>query len=384
MSEKSDHQAIEAAFQAALAARQETILAHCPRKLKLGVTFLLFVLLTLPFWPQASSPAPEPESPPALSHADKAEEFPHELKPEAIVQTLAGHSATRRNECHEPRTDIEKQGAARNDSDEEDLRLSSAPDAGLIEETTGGYLPRVGRDGRKPWQVYARPFDRSDPRPRIAIVVGDLGLSRIATDAALRRLPPDVTLAFDSQGESVNAWLERARQDGHETLLSLPMEPLDYPRSDPGPNALLTTLPNSDNLQRFLSILKRGVGYVGITTMTGSRFAADSAKIMPIMEDLRSRGLLVLDPDIATHSVIRSLATELRVPVAVSSRVIDANPTPHSIDEALAQLEQMARVEGQVVAVASPLPVTLERIEAWAKQLSAHGVVLAPISAVVE
>ena len=30
------------------------------------------------------------------------------------------------------------------------------------------------------------------------------------------------------------------------------MEPFDYPRSDPGPNTLLSNIPNADNIQRLL------------------------------------------------------------------------------------------------------------------------------------
>lgn len=33
----------------------------------------------------------------------------------------------------------------------------------------------------------------------------------------------------------------RAREAGHEILLQLPMEPFDYPDSDPGPQTLLAS-----------------------------------------------------------------------------------------------------------------------------------------------
>ncbi len=379
MSEKSDQEAIEVAFQAALAAREETFLARYPRKLKIALVFLLFIGLSFPLW-KFTKNAPAKEQVSSVETAPSIQSEPHtEAK-----EPAASSAGPQRIDRGEPRTEAEIAAAAQNDLDDPTLRMAPAPDAALAEETLDGYLPKIGKDGRKPWQVYARPFDRRDPRPRIALVVGDLGLSRIATDAALRRLPPDVTLAFDVQGDSIGAWLERARHDGHETLLSLPMEPIDYPRSDPGPGALLTSLPNSDNLERFASLLKRGVGYVGVTTLSGSRFIADGEKVRPIIEALHDRGLLVLDAHMAGRSAIKEVAKEMHVPVAVGARLIDASPTPQAIDEALAQLEQMARIEGEIVATASPLPVTLERIERWAKGLAGRGVVLVPLSAVVE
>ncbi|MDD3181927.1 MAG: divergent polysaccharide deacetylase family protein, partial [Alphaproteobacteria bacterium] len=245
-------------------------------------------------------------------------------------------------------------------------------------------LPRISVDGRKPWRVYARPFNFQDPRPRIAIVMLDLGTSRVATDAALRRLPPPVTFGFDVQAKAIDEWLVRARQDGHETLLSLPMEPFDFPHSDPGPNTLLTSLPNVDNMQRLMSALRVGGGYVGVTTNSGSRFLSDSPKLMPIMQVLKDRGLLILDTKVASHSVVSSLASEVGVPSAASIREIDSLSDPDSIDKALSSLEQSARLEGAVVGIASPLPVTLERIQAWSKTLAERGIVLAPLSAVVK
>ncbi len=101
------------------------------------------------------------------------------------------------------------------------------------------------------------------------------------------------------------------------------MEPLDYPRSDPGPNSLLTSLPNSDNLQRFLSFLKKGVGYVGVTSLSGSRFVADMEKIRPVMETVRERGLIVLDAHMAARVPFRC-REGVRIPMAVSTRLIDS------------------------------------------------------------
>lgn len=380
MSESDDKKARDLAFRAALAARKETFLAHYPRKLKIAVLFLLLVAPAGAWialyepeaiaWPQeaaAVTPAPDLQlhnlqpPPPAASPATAEEEPP----------------------MRQPVSDIEKAAVARNDASEEE-KLDSAPDKGLVEESTGGYLPKIGSDGRKPWGVYARPFDRMDPRPRIAIIVSDLGLSRVATDAALRRLPADITLAFDAQADNVGAWLARARQDGHETLLSIPMEPLDFPRSDPGPNALLTSLPNVDNIERLRGFLKRGVGYVGVTTMTGSRMTTETEKILPILQEIQSRGLLVLDARLGAHSVIHDLARRIKLPVAVSSQEIDTDLTPQAIDQTLARLEKTARREGRAIAMASPLPVTLERLDEWAKGLASRGFVLAPVSAVVE
>jgi len=370
------------AFAAVQAARRETFLAHYPRALKLAVLVLLLVVLSLPFW-MGGKPKPHEDTASASEAIIASHDPQTSAAPQANPSTPVSLPMTRTIEKIEFKNEAERSAASYNDSNEATSRMSVAPDIGLVEETPEGRLPAISRDGRQPWQVYARPFNYQDPRPRIAIVISDLGFSRVATDAVLRRMPPSVTLAFDVEGSVIGEWLVRARQDGHETFLSLPMEPFDYPRSDPGPSSLLTTLPNADNIQRLLGFLKLGTGYIGVTTLSGSRFSADYNKLQPIMSVLHNRGLMVLDTKVSSHSAVGTLAKELAIPTAVSNRVIDAYPTPQAIDAALSDLEQTARIEGVVVGIASPLPVTLERIEAWSKQLAERGIVLAPLTAVV-
>ena len=72
----------------------------------------------------------------------------------------------------------------------------------------------IGADGRKPMDVYARPFDRTDPRPKIAIIVGGLGLGEAVTQAAVDRLPEGVTLAFTPYGRRCRDWFRRRGRRG--------------------------------------------------------------------------------------------------------------------------------------------------------------------------
>src|SRR3984885_6001362 len=108
--------------------------------------------------------------------------------------------------------------------------LGPAPDLALVEAAPIGPLPKIEAlpDGRtrQPWQVYARPFDAPDTKPRVAVLLTGLGLSSAPTEAAINRLPPEVTLSFSPYAEHLGDWLQAARAAGHEVLLDLPLEPL--------------------------------------------------------------------------------------------------------------------------------------------------------------
>lgn len=260
--------------------------------------------------------------------------------------------------------------------------LATAPAAGLVEDSAQGPLPRVAEDGRKPWQVYARPFPPTEKRPRIAIVMADMGLSGVTTGNALQQLPVGVTLAFVPYAERMGSWVERARGKGHEVMLAVPMEPIDYPRSDPGPRALLTALPPDRNIERLEWSLGKTVGYVGITSTTGGKLTANAEAMRTVMAAMKARGLLFLDARVTNRSVAFATAGEAGVPRAVVDRVIDRDLSRGAIDEQLHDLETIAKTNGVAIGLASPYPSTIERLGFWATGLSDRGAVLAPVSAV--
>src|SRR5690606_17848248 len=100
----------------------------------------------------------------------------------------------------------------------------------LQETARYGPLPRIAANGTMPFRAYANPappLDRSTPR--IAVVIGGMGLSTTGTESAIRTLPEEITLAFAPYGRDLGRLTALARQSGHEILLQVPMEPFDYP-----------------------------------------------------------------------------------------------------------------------------------------------------------
>ena len=264
----------------------------------------------------------------------------------------------------------------------EPVTLTAAPVPGLVEDSRSGPLPRIAEDGRKPWQVYARPFPATDRRPRIAIVLAEMGISGVTTSNALQKLPPTVTLAFVPYAERLDNWVERARSKGHEVMLSVPMEPQNYPRNDPGPNALLTMLPPERNMERLEWSLGKAMGYVGITSTTGSKFTASADAVTPVIEAMKARGLMVLDARASPRSVAGTLAGQAGVPRAFADRVIDRDLSRGAIDDQLRELEAIAKANGAAVGIGAPYPSTIERINLWLTGLADRGIAIVPVSAV--
>ncbi len=252
------------------------------------------------------------------------------------------------------------------------------------EEARSRQAATAGPSGPEPllaWHRFASPFPADDPRPRIAIVVAELGLSEASTREAIEQLPAAVTLSFSPYGRQLQSWIDAARGAGHEVMLDLPMEPMSYPLDDPGPKALFTALPEIENRLRLEWVLNRAEGYVGVVPWMGSRFTASADDMRPVLAHIREEGLMFVDARPSPDSVAAGLAEEMNVPRAINTRFLDHEPSREAIEERLRQIEREAQVRGFAVGIASPYPITIETLGRWIATLDDKGLALAPISA---
>lgn len=266
--------------------------------------------------------------------------------------------------------------------------MSTVPVAALVEQSRYGPLPKIADDGRRPSDIYARAtqhtaLPQAGEPARIAILMNGLGLSELATNQAINMLPGNVSLAFSPYGRNLQSWIRLSREAGHEVMLQIPLEPFDYPDNDPGPHTLLTNLPPDENLKRLQWLMARFTGYVGVTNHMGAKFVSAQSAFLPVLEEIKSRGLIFLDDGTAARSTAGEIAKDLGLGFSAAQIVIDAAQTPESIDEALKNLETTARENGLAIGVASSYPITIQRISEWSRSLSQKGMVLVPVSAAI-
>ena len=220
---------------------------------------------------------------------------------------------------------------------------------------------------------------------RIAIVVSGLGLSAKATAAALAGLPPAVTLAFAPYAGDVQHWVSQARQHGHEALLEMPMEPFDFPDSDPGPHTLRSGVERDANGDRLSWILSRFTGYAGVTNLLGQRFLADADALSPTMTQLARRGLYFYDNGAVAQSAAADVAGRLSARRSPRRMRRWMASRPRWKSTSISPIWKMqARAHGSAVGLRlSSIPSAIERIAAWSKGLEKRGFVLVPVSAIV-
>ena len=258
---------------------------------------------------------------------------------------------------------------------------AAAPDPRLIEQTRYGPVPRIGLDGARPAETYARPAVSLPGLPRIALLVGGMGLSPRATEAAIASLPGAVTLGFAPYGADLARETALARQAGHELVLEIPMEPFDFPHDNPGPHTLVADAAKAGNSDNLTWLMSRFSGYAGVANFLGGKFTADERALTPVLREIAARGLFYVDDGTSARSLAMTLAPGQELAAARADIVLDSTAQPEAIEAALARLEAIARGKGLAIGVASALPASVEIIGRFARALDTRGIALVPLSA---
>lgn len=262
----------------------------------------------------------------------------------------------------------------------QDPKMAHVPDAELTEKTGSGLLPVRASDGRRPLDVYARPWSGARGA-KIAIIIGGLGISQTSTQRAIRALPPEITLAFAPQGNSLSRWAQDARREGHEILLQVPMEPFDYPNVNPGRGTLLADAEPAENLAELRRSMGRFTNYAGVVNYMGARFTSETAAFQPVIREIAERGLLFVDDGTSARSQTVSLSESAKGAYAVGDLVIDDVQDKDAILKKLDRLEAAARASGSAIATGTAFDKTVEAVAAWAEEAKKRGIEIVGVSA---
>jgi polysaccharide deacetylase 2 family uncharacterized protein YibQ len=219
-----------------------------------------------------------------------------------------------------------------------------------------------------------------DDTPAIAIVIDDLGNDVAHTNAAIA-LPANVTMSFLPYPKRALELSRSAHLAGHEVIVHLPMQPMG--NENPGERALKVGLASDELQQRLGWSLSRVSEYDGVNNHMGSRFTTSRADLLPVMRELKGRGLFFLDSRTTEKTQVENVAREVGVLTGSRDIFIDDDRSADAIAHQLALIEDFARKNGNVIAIGHPYPETLKALSKWTKTIRERGLRLAPLREVL-
>ncbi len=209
-----------------------------------------------------------------------------------------------------------------------------------------------------------RPVLPSDVNktPVVAIIIDDIGFDKkMARD--LSDLNPNITFSVLPDAPFGKEIAGRLHKKGIHIMLHLPMEPVEYPRINPGPGAILADMPPDQVLRVLRRDIKRIPYIQGINNHMGSRITTMSDKMRQIFTILKEKNLFFIDSRTTRNSVCRPCARLLQIPFAQRDVFLDNFQSTAYIKKQLKELIRIAEKHGTAIAIGHPYKATLQALK---------------------
>ena len=209
----------------------------------------------------------------------------------------------------------------------------------------------------------------------IALVIDDFGFQPEELITQFMSLPLRFTPAILPGYPRSALALDRAQQSGRSPILHLPMQPKDYPATDPGPGAILAGMDDA----RIVSVLDRDLaalpGLAGVSHHMGSLASEEPEIMRPVMRRLAALGLYYIDSGTSGQSVCPAVAAQAGVRCLSTDLFLDGDSKPDSTSMArrLQEACELARTNGDVLMIGHARPATLAFLRVAADSLGRWG-----------
>ena len=217
-------------------------------------------------------------------------------------------------------------------------------------------------------------------KPKISIIVTNLGLNRRSTELALT-LPTQCGLGFLPYTQSLKPLLHKAQGKGNEIYLYLPLQ-TSKALDNPGKYALMNNLALEENEVRLNVILNSQARYDGVYSSYKEVFTDDMHASAMIFDQLDDKNLIFILGKGLARGVPEHISSHNNV--IPTNIIIDEEPDKDSIRNKLEELIRVAEKDGIALGYAQGFTLTIEMIRDWIPTLNKKGIQLVPVSEVLK
>jgi len=228
--------------------------------------------------------------------------------------------------------------------------------------------------------------EKKAPEPakglQLAIIVDDIGA---ALGPVRELLSLDIPLTF-----SILPGLENSKRaanliakEHREIMLHMPMEPINYPRNNPGKEALFVKMDHDEIRRRTVLFLNAVPERMGVNNHMGSRFTQDREGIALVLEEIKRRKLYFVDSVTSGKTVAYDEAVKRGVPAMRRDVFLDHVNEPQAVARQIDQLIRRVKKQGRALAICHPRENTIGELKKAVKRFRAEGIEVVPVSALM-
>jgi len=200
------------------------------------------------------------------------------------------------------------------------------------------------------------------PYPKIGIIIDDLGYD-ISLAKALLELDLPITFSVLPFTPNTRLIARKAWNDGRETMLHLPMEPMNYPAINPGDGVLLVSMDRNMILDTLNKDLNQIPFVAGVNNHMGSRFTKDEKKMAIVLKELKRKGLYYIDSRTSCETVAFNVAKKMDLRTASRDIFLDNHLSENALKIQMERLLSVARHKGSAIGIGHPHKKTIDLLK---------------------
>lgn len=230
----------------------------------------------------------------------------------------------------------------------------------------------VETDPAAPESTTSQPPPPQRGARRIVLILDDVGFENQPIDEAAS-IDAAITFAVIPTAPKAAHAARTLAERGFEILCHLPMEPLDYPRQSPGPEAILVSLSDEEIRARTRAGLRSVPNAVGVNNHMGSRATRDRRVMENVAAVLKEEGVFFVDSRTAGNSLAATIVGAGSVPVAARDVFLDDDPRESAVRRQLRELVRLADRKDYAVGIGHVYPSTVRVLRDEVPKLKEQG-----------
>ncbi|MBN2332087.1 MAG: divergent polysaccharide deacetylase family protein [Deltaproteobacteria bacterium] len=233
------------------------------------------------------------------------------------------------------------------------------------------------------WQADQPRYAAVDQRPRIAIIIDDMGMN-VEIARQLASISQPLTFSLFPYAPHTQEVADLLHETGKQLLLHVPMEPHGYPDVDPGPGALFGTMNTQELSSLFRAELDAVPGIVGFNNHMGSRLTENRQAMEVLMSCLRDKPLFFIDSRTSAATIAYDEACQAGIPAGQRDIFLDNIRDEEHILSQLEKLIAVAQVKKSAVGIGHPYPETVAALQKLGQLSRVAQVDVVPVGALMK
>lgn len=216
-------------------------------------------------------------------------------------------------------------------------------------------------------------------KPKIAIIIDDMGYSKEAFEE-LAKLNIKLTFSFFPGGTYTKVLASEAYSKGFDCMLHLPMEPISFPKDNPGNDAVFVNMDKGKIKKLVEKHLKSVPFIVGVNNHMGSRATQEKDIMLVVLNEVKTNNLIFVDSLTTEKSTAEKAAKEIGFKILKRDIFLDSEQSDEFTKNALKRLVAMAKKRKRVLAIGHPLKSTINALREEIPFMLGEGMEFVPVS----